>query len=183
MSIWQKLFGIDIEAPEPSQAKASLDQRPVANVKGIDSTNKIEKEDLQMQDELITSDNLSPELLQSIFDAAFMDSTLDDDGNITVQDAVRVNVRVNMERKDRIRFFSVFGFKKDSTPLERLEGVNRINNDFIVICASAEGDALVFRHDIWVDGGITKKNMIKVLKRFATIPHGAVEDCCQGIVE
>ncbi len=83
-----------------------------------------------MQDELITSDNLSPELLKSLFDAAYMEPTVDKDAEIILQEAdVDVRVIADMENKDRIHFMTVFGFKEDSKPLARLECANRINKE------------------------------------------------------
>ena len=136
-----------------------------------------------MQDDLITPDNLSPELVKSVFDAAFMDATLDDDGQVIVQDAISVRVRANNEQKDRIRFIGVFGFKEDSTFLSRLECVNKINNEYIMIRATVHEQLLIFDYDFWIVGGITKKALVTGLKRFATIPHDAVADHGQGIVE
>jgi hypothetical protein len=188
MGIWRKLFGSDQGATVPPQAQTSLDSRQGKNVKEVDSNNNTEKEDLQMQNELITSDNLSPELLKSVFDSAFMEATLDDDGEVIVQDAIRVRVRANMERKDRIRFISIFGFKDDSKPLSRLECVNRINSEYVMVRAvsyenSAHEKLLIFDYDFWIVGGITKKALVMALKQFATIPHDAVADHGQGIVE
>ena len=136
-----------------------------------------------MLNEQITSDNLSAELLKSVFDAAFMDATLDEDGEIVVKEAVNVRVRVNMEQKDRIRFLSVFGFKDDSSPLARLECVNRINSEYILICASVQEDLLLFRYDLWVQGGIEKKALVMALKRFSSIPQDAIVDHGSEIVE
>ena len=182
MSVWRKLLGIDREASEVIREEEP-DFQQVMNVTDVGLTNNPEKEDLNMLNEQITSDNLSAELLKSVFDAAFMEATLDEDGEIVVKDAVSVRVRVNMEQKDRIRFTTVFGFKDDSSPLARLECVNRINIEYILICASVQEDLLLIRYDLWVQGGIEKKALVMALKRFATIPYGAVADHGQGVVE
>lgn len=135
-----------------------------------------------MPDDLITSDNVSPDLIKAVFDAAFMDARLDDDGEVVVQDAVKVRMRVNEERKDRIRFLTAFKFTSDSSGLARLECANQINAEYIMVCASAEGDFLFFRYDLLVMGGVTKKALVMAVKRFATIPQQAVADFGKNIV-
>ncbi|WP_300668326.1 YbjN domain-containing protein [Desulfoluna sp.] len=135
-----------------------------------------------MQSEMITADNLSPELLKSVFDSAFMEATMENGGDITVQEAVKVRVKVN-ERKNRIRFMSVFGFKENAKQAAQLECVNLINSEYIMVCASAEENLLFFRYDLGVVGGLTKKALVMAVKQFAEIPHQAVTDHGQELVD
>ncbi len=60
---------------------------------------------------------------------------------------------------------------------------NKINEEYILVCASAEKDLLFFRYDIMVAGGITKKALVLLVKRFASIPQSAVAEHGQGIVK
>ncbi len=53
-----------------------------------------------MQDDLITTENISGPLLQSLFEDAYMDAQLDDDGEILVKDDVWV--RSINDKKDKI---------------------------------------------------------------------------------
>ncbi len=99
MSIWRKLVGTDQDTTTSPQEQPSLAPSPVDIVDDEKTTQKIEQEDIQMPNELITSDNLSPELLKSVFDAAYMDSTLEDDGELIVQDVTRVRVRPSTARR------------------------------------------------------------------------------------
>jgi hypothetical protein len=182
MGIWQRLTGVKQDGPAPppiSQTSAKQSKTSVDDEATVTKT----KENMQMPDDLITSDNLSPELLKAVFDAAFMEAKLDDDGEIIVQDAVKVRLKVNQERKDRIRFVSLFGFKSDSSQLARLQCANQINAEYIMVCASAEEDLLFFRYDLMVAGGVTKKALVMAVKRFATIPQGAVAEHGKDIVE
>ena len=52
-----------------------------------------------------------------------------------------------------------------------------------MIRASVHDELLVFDYDFYIVGGITKKALVMALKRFATIPRGAVAEHGQGIVE
>lgn len=135
-----------------------------------------------MPETLITSENLSPELLKSVFDAAFMEASLEKDGEIIVQEDIRVRIRVN-EGKDRIRLASIFGFTPNSQPLARLECANLINSNYIVVCATAEENLLFVRYDLMVAGGITGKALVMAVKRFGSIPRKAIADYGKEIVE
>ena len=134
-----------------------------------------------MTEELITPENLSTPMLKALFDSAFMETHLDQEGNLKVKDRVNLHIR---PREDRIRIYAIFGFKP-TAPLERrLEFVNRVNQEFIIARATAvDGDILAFDYDIPVAGGITKKAVILLVKRFMNIPHAAVLEYGMDIVE
>ncbi|MCP3887486.1 MAG: YbjN domain-containing protein [Desulfobulbaceae bacterium] len=165
-----------------NQSEASLDPQKFSNLV-VEYPTKNTKEKLQMQEELITSENLSPELLKSIFDAAFMESTTDEDGEVLVKESVTVRVKANMEQKNRIRLYCIFSFEENSTQLARLECVNRITGDYAMLKASVHDNLLIIAYDMWIAGGITKKNLVTGLKFFATIPHDAIADYGQEIVQ
>ena len=182
MGIWERLTGVKQHGPSPPQNSQSSG-RESKTITGDVKTSTNTKENMQMSEDLITSDNLSTEMLKAVFDAAFMETKVDNDGEIIVQEKLKVRVRVNEERKDRIRLLSIFGFKSDSSPLARLQCVNQINVEYIMVCASAEQNLLFFRYDLMVAGGLTKKALVMAVKRFATIPLGAVADHGKDIVE
>ncbi len=137
-----------------------------------------------MADDLITPDNLSKELIKSILDAAFMDYSVDNEGDLRVKE--RVNCWLlpkNEQPRDRINLLCVFGFRREATQLQRLEVVNRINNGFAIIKASVgENDTLRFSYDFMIGGGITRKAFVLGIKRFCSIPHDAVAEYGAGVV-
>lgn len=132
-----------------------------------------------MTEELITPENLSQELLKTILEAAYMDVSIDADGDLKVRDKCVCFVVPNQERKDNVQLQSIFRFKENTTELERLRVLNRINNGYIIVKAtmSDNSTALVFRWDIPISGGITRKAFVLALKRFCSIPHAALSDC------
>jgi len=135
-----------------------------------------------MSDDLVTPENLSKELLHSIFDAAFMETSWDSEGDLRVKDQIHCFV-IPTEKKDRIRLISIFGFKEGTTQMQRLECVNDINNEYIMVRAvSGNNDTLRFDYDIYVQGGISKKAIILATKRFLSIPIDAVADHGNNLV-
>jgi len=136
-----------------------------------------------MSEELITPEDLSKELLKSIFDAAFMDASYDEDGDLRVKEQVTCYVYPS-ERRDRIRLLAQFAFKSSVSQLERLECANRINDEYIIVKAAVgQNDRLRFIYDIPTAGGITKKALVLTLKRFCSIPHEAVREYGRELVE
>jgi hypothetical protein len=136
-----------------------------------------------MSEELITPENLSKELLKSVLDAALMDAYFDQDGDLTVKEHVTCYVYPS-ERRDRIRFLAQFRFKPSAGRTERLECVNHINDEYIVVRASVgSNDRLRFTYDLPTGGGITPKALVLTLKRFCSIPHEAVREYGVELVE
>ena len=136
-----------------------------------------------MTDELITPDNLSKELLKSVLDAAFMETSFDSDGDLKVKDSVNCFIFPNEERKDRVRLLTFFGFKPEASELLRLQAVNRINAEYIIVRAVVgNNNAMRITWDIPIAGGITKKAFVLAVKRFCSIPHDAVSDCAKDVV-
>jgi len=127
-----------------------------------------------MSDELITQDNLSKEFLKGILDAAFMNTSFDSDGDLMVREDINCWVLPSKEY-GRITLLSLWGFKSGVSQIQRLECVNQINKEYIVVKAIVgNNNSFRFEYDILIAGGITKKTFILALKRFCSIPRAAV---------
>ncbi len=135
-----------------------------------------------MSEDLITPENLSKELLKSVFDTALMDVSYDRDGDLKVKDRVTCFVHPN-DQKDKIRLVTYFGFKSEASQQQRLECANHINHEYIIVRAAVISDVLKFDYDLPITGGITKKALILTFKRFCSIPHDAVAEFGKEIVE
>ncbi|HPC60145.1 MAG TPA: YbjN domain-containing protein [Verrucomicrobiota bacterium] len=136
-----------------------------------------------MMDELITPENLSKELLKSVLDAALLDTSYDSEGDLKVKDRVNCFVFPNQERKDRVQLLALFGFKPETTELQRLQCANRINSEYIIVRAVVgKNNTLRFTWDLPIAGGITRKAFALAVKRFCSIPHEAIADCAMDAV-
>ena len=135
-------------------------------------------------EELITSDNLSKEFIKSVLDAAFLETSYDDDGDLMVKDGgIYCFLFVDEGEKDGVQLYTSFGFDPGAAELERLQAVNRINNEYRIVKAMAdEHGSLVFRWDIPIAGGITRKAFVLAIRRFCAIPQDAVAECAGGVV-
>lgn len=138
-----------------------------------------------MAEKLITADNLTKELLKSIFESAMMDVSMDSYGDIMVKEDCKCFVLPDKE-KHRITLLTFFVFKPKAKDMDKFLCVNNINRDYIMARAVVTGkdnNILQFTYDIMLDGEITYKYLVLLVKRFCAIPHPAVADYGQDIVE
>jgi len=132
-------------------------------------------------DDLITPENVTKELLKSVFDDAFMETSYDDDGDLRVKEDCSCFVMI---RKDRIRLLSVWGFKSSVSEQQKLEFVNRVNSEYIIVRATAgTKNILFFDYDIPLAGGIPKRTLVLTTKRFLSIPRPAVREYGGDLVD
>jgi hypothetical protein len=135
-----------------------------------------------MAEELINQDNLSKEFLKSVLDAAYMDAVIDEDGYLVVRDE-GCFIFIS-KANDRIGLLTGwFDFEPSASQLQKLEFVNQINNEYVMVRAVVRKDGnLQFGFDISVAGGITKKAFVVAVKRFCSLPRLAIRDHGAGIV-
>lgn len=135
-----------------------------------------------MDQDLITPENVSKEMLKAIFDNAMLETSFDSDGDLRVREDISCFV---LPKTDRIRLLSVFGFKPNVSLQKRLEFVNRINSEYIIIRATvgSRNDTLFFDYDISIKGGITKKALVLATRRFLSIPRPAIQEYGSDLVE
>ena len=130
-----------------------------------------------MSNDLITPENLSTKLLKSVFDNALMDASIDEDGDLFVKDNVRCLVTFNENTKNRISLLSFFRLKSTTNPIKILERLHTINKEYVVVKAYViSSETLVFKYDIYIQGGITKKNFALAVKFFCSIPREALKE-------
>lgn len=181
--MWKKIFGRGEEDGDGTKGSLPTPETSVTNKKKPEKPKPAAKGE-PMSDNMITAENLSVEMLKEIFEAAFMDATIDEDGDLLVKEACKVFVRPDLERKNSIRFFTLFGFNDSASKMDRFECANKINNEYLMVTACATDNCgLIFRYDLAIEGGIPKKGLVLAFKRFASIPHAAAADHGQGLLD
>jgi hypothetical protein len=135
-----------------------------------------------MSDDVITIDNVSKELLKSVLDAALMETSLDSDGDIIVKEQCRCYVLLDKDKR-RIMLLTQFGFKPSASEGDKLVCANKINRDYIIVRAVVGEKSMRFTYDLSLDGGITRKALALLVKRFCSIPYAALSDYGKDLVE
>lgn len=134
-----------------------------------------------MSVDLITPENVSADMLKDIF-AAYMDATFDEDGDLIVKGDCQVYVTV-IPDKSSIRLMTIFRLKEESSLDAKLEAVNKINNDYMIVKAHcSENNKLVFTYYFLLAGGLTKKTIIRGMKLFDSIPRAAIYEHAKDII-
>ena len=138
-----------------------------------------------MATELVTPDNVSVGMLRDLYEAAYMDVALDEEsGLLRLREELAARVHLS-ESKERIQLLAVYGVKEEAQRIERLELVNRINENYVLIRAGIDDDGdLWFDYCILLKGGLTKKAIVQATRAFLMLVHKAVNECDEdGIVE
>ena len=127
-----------------------------------------------MSEEILLPENLTKTGLKEMFDAAYMDVSLDGDGDVVVREGYRCFV-FPAENGSWIRLASVFNSTETSTELSRLQFANTINDKLNLIRASIRPDGSIdFDSYIPVAGGVTKRCVVLAVRRFLSLLKDAI---------
>ena len=130
---------------------------------------------------MITPENVSVELLKDVL-AAYVDTSFDEDGDLIVKGEWQVYITI-IPDKSSIRLMTIFRIKDEIGLDARLEAVNKINNDYMIIKAHcSDNNKLIFTYYFMLAGGLTKKALVRGVKLFDSIPHAAIYDYAKDIV-
>jgi hypothetical protein len=138
-----------------------------------------------MSAELVTPENVSIEMVRDIYEAAFMEATLDEEKKqIRIKEEVLARAFLS-ESKERLQIVAYYGVKDDAQRIDRLELVNRINEQYVLIRAGIDDDGdLWFDYCVLLKGGITKKAIVQATRVFLMLVPKAVNECDEdGIVD
>jgi hypothetical protein len=138
-----------------------------------------------MATELVTPDNATIEMIRDIYEAAMMDASLDEEKKqIRIKEEVVAKAFLS-ESKERLQLVAYYGIKEDAQRIDRLELVNRINENYVFIRAGIDDDGdLWFDYTILLKGGITKKAVVQATRVFLMLVPRAVNECDEdGIVD
>jgi Putative bacterial sensory transduction regulator len=149
--------------------------QPSANQQARQTASNSLRQEESMPD-LISPENLSKEYLKSLFDAAFMETSYDWEGDLRVKEGLSCWV---FPSEDRIKLLATFGFKSHATRAQRLEFVNRVNRQYVIVRAAVrdQSDDLSVDHDFSIRGGVAPAMIVQSTKRFLSILLPAVQEC------
>lgn len=134
--------------------------------------------------DLISSDNLSKDLLKEVLDSAMLETSFDDDGDLVVDEGILCFV-LPTEKRDRVRLLSAAGkLRQGVTRSDALEAANRINVEYIMVRASVtENNALFLDWDVFLKHGIGKQAIAWAVKRFCAISSDAMREHIVDLIE
>ena len=135
--------------------------------------------------DLLTPDTATIEAIRDVFEAAYMDVTLDEEhGVLIIREDVVARARLS-DSRERLQLMMLYGVKEEAQRIDRLELVNRINEQYALIRAGIDDDGdLWFDYCILLKGGATRKGIVLATRMFMLLVPKAVNECDEdGIVE
>lgn len=119
-----------------------------------------------MTDEVVHPKDISPDFLLELFNAAYMNVSFDDDGDVRVEENYGCWLFPQFNGR-YIRLMSLFRPNPDALLPERLNFVNKVNDEMVLIRAYLKEDGgFGFDYYIVVEGGITKRNIVTTTRNF-----------------
>jgi hypothetical protein len=135
-----------------------------------------------VSDELIHPEEVSSASLKQLFDEAYMETSIDSDGDVRIKDKYSCFLRPDADGK-MVAVYAIFGVNESAQPAAKLEFVNRVNDQVKLIRASVMGDGrFFFDYYISVDGGITKRAVVMVVRRFLSCIEAAMAQDTGNVV-
>ena len=130
-----------------------------------------------MPNGLITTDNVSRDFIKSVFDAAFIDTEIDSDGDLIVK-PTRFNCWIFVpESKNFVRLFTGFRMSEGVSREAKLEFTNKVNDMYILIRAFLTKSGRVqFDYYLPIGEGLHPKTLISTARRFMDVVAEAVRD-------
>ncbi|MGW0433718.1 YbjN domain-containing protein [Micromonospora sp. NPDC003197] len=115
---------------------------------------------------MLNPEDVTTEGLRKIFDDAYLETSLDGDGDLVVRDNYSVLV-LPRENGERIRLMSMFGVDPESALEDRLQLANKINDVMVLVRASlSQHGGFCFDYDITVTGGLPIRTFMATFRRF-----------------
>jgi hypothetical protein len=126
----------------------------------------------------LPEEEINPVLLRQLFRAAYLKAELDDDDDVrvTAENGVKVILSVDEDRK-MLKYMAVFGFKEDAPEAEKLELLNLLNDQVVLVrFSSPRADALVADYYLLYEGGVAPFQVIHSLRWFTKVAIGALTE-------
>jgi len=133
-----------------------------------------------MKDEIVSKDNLSKELLREVFEDAYMEVTYDSDGDLMIKDQYTHYVEVDKDSRFVAYRCNLRG-NENATEMDRFKYVGMINREVIAIRVAETQSGYSFDCYLWVEGGVTKRNIVLTFKRFASLVEYALSKAPEGL--
>lgn len=135
-----------------------------------------------MSDEILFPASATVHELKRLFDGAFMDASIDDDGDLIIEDDYRCFLRPDLDGRF-LAASAIFDASRHSDEQAKMRFVNRVNDGLMMIRASLTSDGrLYFDYYIPIEGGITRKAVVLAVRRFLSYLAAAMEQDTEDVV-
>ena len=135
-----------------------------------------------MSDEFIYPEGINTESLKALFEEAYMEVSLDTDGDLIVKDNYRCYLRPDTDGR-LISIYAIFGANAEALQPDKLAYINLVNDQVKLIRASVSANGkFFFDYYLSVEGGISKRAVVMAVRRFFSCLGSALREDTGNVV-
>jgi hypothetical protein len=133
-------------------------------------------------DELIFPEGVSSDALKQLFEEAYMDVSVDTDGDLIVKDSYRCYLRPDPDGR-LVSIYAIFGANPAATDQAKMAYVNHVNDQIKLIRASVSASGkFFFDYYVAIEGGVTKRSVVMAVRRFFGCLNQALKEDSENVV-
>jgi hypothetical protein len=135
-----------------------------------------------VSDEFIYPEAITADALKLLFEEAYMEVTIDSDGDLIVKDNYRCYLRPDADGR-LISIYAIFGASDGAAAADKLAYINRVNDQVKLIRASVSSNGkFFFDYYLTVEGGISKRTIVMSVRRFFSCLGSALREDAGNVV-
>ncbi len=146
----------------------------LACIAALSSQNLAYAEDNQRV--VLSESQVTTEKLKSMFDAAFLKTQVEKDGDlIVIQDGIKTYIKIDPTKKI-ISIFSIWPMKSKFSNAEKLEWINMLNHKllFVRFYFVPKKGRLICDYQMSYDNGIQAYRIVDAYRRYIKVVRGAI---------
>jgi len=133
-------------------------------------------------DEFIYPEAITADALKLLFEEAYMEVAVDNDGDLIVKDNYRCYLRPDADGR-LISIYAIFGASDGAVEADKLAYINRVNDQVKLIRASVSSNGkFFFDYYLTVEGGISKRTIVMSVRRFFSCLGSALREDSGNVV-
>jgi hypothetical protein len=135
-----------------------------------------------VSDEFIYPEGINSDSLKKLFEEAYMEVSVDTDGDLIVKDNYRCYLRPDQDGR-LISIYAIFSGNPASAEVDKLAYINRVNDQVKLIRASVSTNGkFFFDYYLSVEGGISKRAIVLAVRRFFSCLGSALREDTGNVV-
>jgi hypothetical protein len=131
---------------------------------------------------MILPEAINSDVLKKLFEDAYMETSVDTDGDVIVKDNYRCYLRPDQDGR-LISVYAIFGCQPNASQADKLAYINRVNDQVKMVRASVSSNGkFFFDYYISVEGGVSRRSIVMSVRRFFSCLGSALREDSGNVV-
>jgi hypothetical protein len=131
---------------------------------------------------MILPEAINSDVLKKLFEDAYMETSVDTDGDVIVKDNYRCYLRPDPDGR-LISVYAIFGCQPNASQADKLAYINRVNDQVKMVRASVSSNGkFFFDYYISVEGGVSRRSIVMSVRRFFSCLGSALREDSGNVV-